>query len=163
MIDKVCVLDLDLDLEVITSRSSSNWTRSKTQTLLLYCQYSCGKLFSIFLIKTFFFLCIFHCFFKNSTLFLALFFVYFGLTESLEALQILLKYQILPILMHNMTFRQMLISLTISRTLCRISLFGGSNGYVAQKCTKIFLCVEGVQKTEKIENKIEKILKILFS
>ena len=63
MINKVCVLDLDLDLEVITSRLSSNWTRHRLY-VELYCQYSCRKLFSVFLIKTLIFLCIFLCFLK---------------------------------------------------------------------------------------------------
>ena len=63
MINKVCVLDLDLDLEVITSRLSSNWTRHRLY-VELYCQYSCGKLFSVLLIKTLIFLCIFLCFSK---------------------------------------------------------------------------------------------------
>ena len=59
MIDKVCVLDL----EVITSRLSSNWTRHRLY-VKLYCLCSCGKLFSVFLTKTFIFLCIFLCFLK---------------------------------------------------------------------------------------------------
>ena len=44
-------------------RSSSNWTRPKLYAEL-YFQYSCGKLFSVFLIKTLIFLCIFLCFLK---------------------------------------------------------------------------------------------------
>ena len=58
----------------------------RLRTLLyveLYSQYSCEKLFSVFLIKNLHFSLYFPLFFfKNSTLF----FVNFGLTESLEAL-----------------------------------------------------------------------------
>ena len=78
MINKVCVLDLDLDLEVITSRLSSNWTRHRLY-VELYCQYSCGKLFSVFLIKTLIFLCIFLCFLKILLCFWLCFLLILGL------------------------------------------------------------------------------------